>query len=99
MKWAAVLSINLGIVNLLPLPALDGGRLLFFAVEGIRGKQIDRQKRRHCSFYRFCFINAADARCNVERYSKVLFIRYTLSEGYSLADYMKIAAWSALKKI
>lgn len=45
MKWATVLSINLGIVNLLPLPALDGGRLLFFAVEGIRGKPIDRQKK------------------------------------------------------
>ena len=27
MNWAAILSINLGIMNLLPLPALDGGRL------------------------------------------------------------------------
>ena len=30
MKWGALLSINLGIMNLLPLPALDGGRFLFF---------------------------------------------------------------------
>ncbi|WP_040286832.1 RIP metalloprotease RseP [Sporosarcina koreensis] len=44
MNWAAVLSINLGIMNLLPLPALDGGRLLFFLFEAIRGKPIDRQK-------------------------------------------------------
>ncbi len=44
MHWAAVLSINLGIMNLLPLPALDGGRLLFFLFEAIRGKPIDRQK-------------------------------------------------------
>jgi regulator of sigma E protease len=44
MYWAAMLSINLGIMNLLPLPALDGGRLLFFLVEAIRGKPIDRQK-------------------------------------------------------
>ena len=44
MYWAAMLSINLGIMNLLPLPALDGGRLLFFGYEAIRGKPVDRQK-------------------------------------------------------
>ncbi|MEK4228768.1 RIP metalloprotease RseP [Solibacillus sp. FSL H8-0538] len=44
MYWAGMLSINLGIMNLLPLPALDGGRLLFFGFEAVRGKPIDRQK-------------------------------------------------------
>ena len=44
MSWAGILSINLGIMNLLPLPALDGGRLLFFGFEALRGKPIDRQK-------------------------------------------------------
>ncbi len=44
MNWAAILSINLGIMNLLPLPALDGGRLLFFLYEAVRGKPVDRQK-------------------------------------------------------
>ena len=44
MNWAAILSINLGIMNLLPLPALDGGRLLFFIIEAVRGKPVDRQK-------------------------------------------------------
>lgn len=44
MLWAAALSINLGIMNLLPLPALDGGRLFFFAIEAVRGKPVDRQK-------------------------------------------------------
>lgn len=44
MTWAAMLSINLGIMNLLPLPALDGGRLLFFGYEAVRGRPIDRQK-------------------------------------------------------
>ena len=39
-----MLSINLGIMNLLPIPALDGGRLLFFGFEAVRGKPIDRQK-------------------------------------------------------
>ena len=36
MTWAAMLSINLGIMNLLPLPALDGGRLLFFGYEAVK---------------------------------------------------------------
>lgn len=44
MHWAALLSINLGIMNLLPLPALDGGRLLFFLIEAVRGKPIDKRK-------------------------------------------------------
>ncbi len=37
----AVISINLGIFNLIPFPALDGGRLLFLAIEGIRRKKIN----------------------------------------------------------
>ncbi|MFT4413598.1 RIP metalloprotease RseP [Fredinandcohnia humi] len=56
MKWAAILSINLGIVNLLPLPALDGGRLVFFAVEAIRGKPIDKQKEGMVHFIGFALL-------------------------------------------
>jgi regulator of sigma E protease len=37
LLWAAFISINLGIVNLLPLPALDGGRIFFVFLEMIRG--------------------------------------------------------------
>ncbi|HET7522001.1 MAG TPA: RIP metalloprotease RseP [Bacillales bacterium] len=44
MRWAAVLSINVGIFNLLPLPALDGGRLVFLGIEAIRGKPVDPKK-------------------------------------------------------
>ena len=36
----AVLSINLAIINLLPIPALDGGRLFFFAIEVVRRKPV-----------------------------------------------------------
>lgn len=39
-----MLSINLGILNLLPIPALDGGRLVFLLVEVIRGKPIPPEK-------------------------------------------------------
>jgi regulator of sigma E protease len=38
MQFTALLSINLAIVNILPVPALDGGRLVFLLVEKIRGK-------------------------------------------------------------
>jgi regulator of sigma E protease len=36
----AVLSINLGLINLLPVPVLDGGHLLFYAAEAVRGKPL-----------------------------------------------------------
>jgi regulator of sigma E protease len=37
LMFAALISINLGIVNLLPLPALDGGRVVFVLLEWVRG--------------------------------------------------------------
>ena len=39
-----LLSANLGVMNLLPIPALDGGKLLFTLIEAVRGKPIDREK-------------------------------------------------------
>src|SRR3989338_1368415 len=41
ITFAALISINLAIVNLIPFPALDGGRILFVAVEGITKKKIN----------------------------------------------------------
>ena len=41
LEIVVLLSVNLGILNLLPLPALDGGRLLFMLVEVIRGEKGD----------------------------------------------------------
>ena len=38
--FMALLSINLGLINLFPIPMLDGGHLLFYAIEGIRGKPL-----------------------------------------------------------
>ncbi len=45
-----VISINLGIFNLLPFPALDGGRFAFLIVEGIRRKPIDRRIEGYVNF-------------------------------------------------
>lgn len=41
LQFAAMLSLNLAIINILPFPALDGGRILFLALEKIRGKAVD----------------------------------------------------------
>ena len=43
LNMAVLLSANLGVMNLLPLPALDGGRLVFLVLEAIRRKPINRQ--------------------------------------------------------
>ncbi len=56
LKWSAILSINLGIINLLPLPALDGGRLVFLGLEGLRGKPVDPQKEGMVHFLGFAFL-------------------------------------------
>lgn len=44
LRMAVLLSANLGVMNLLPLPALDGGRLVFLFLELIRGKRVPPEK-------------------------------------------------------
>lgn len=44
LNWGVLISANLGVMNLLPLPALDGGRLVFLIVEAIRRKRVDPEK-------------------------------------------------------
>ena len=44
LRLGVLISINLGIMNILPIPALDGGRLLFMVVEAVRGKAIPPEK-------------------------------------------------------
>jgi len=43
MTWTALLSVNLGVINLLPIPALDGGRLVFLGYEAITTKKPNRK--------------------------------------------------------
>ena len=44
LSFLGYLSVNLGTVNLLPVPALDGGKLLLNLVEGVRGKPLEPEK-------------------------------------------------------
>jgi regulator of sigma E protease len=43
--FTVMLSLELGIINLLPVPLLDGGHLAFFVIEGIRGKPLKLRHR------------------------------------------------------
>ncbi|MCK9394751.1 MAG: RIP metalloprotease RseP [Methylobacter sp.] len=43
IKYMALVSVSLGILNLLPIPVLDGGHLLFFAIEGIKGSPVSER--------------------------------------------------------
>ncbi len=56
LYMAVLLSANLGIMNLLPLPALDGGRLVFILIEAVRGKPIDPAKEGYVHFAGFVLL-------------------------------------------
>lgn len=43
VRFLALVSVSLGVLNLLPIPVLDGGHLLFFLVEGIKGSPLSEE--------------------------------------------------------
>ena len=45
IRLTALLSINLGLINLLPIPILDGGHILFFLIEIIKGRPVSQKNR------------------------------------------------------
>lgn len=53
IQFAAILSINLGIINILPIPALDGGRILFVLIEKIKGTPVSQKVEQ--AFHTFFF--------------------------------------------
>lgn len=56
MNLVVILSANLGVMNLLPIPALDGGRFLFLIYEAVRGKPINRAKEGFVNFVGFALL-------------------------------------------
>jgi len=56
LYFLAVISVNLGIVNLLPIPVLDGGHLLFAAAEKLRGKPLSERLRGGLSYAGLAFL-------------------------------------------
>jgi regulator of sigma E protease len=56
LNWMALLSVNLAILNLLPIPVLDGGHLVFLAIEGVRGRALSFKQRMRLSQVGFVLI-------------------------------------------
>ncbi|WP_199618079.1 RIP metalloprotease RseP [Paenibacillus alkalitolerans] len=54
--WAAMLSLYLAIFNLLPIPALDGSRLIFLGLEAVRGRPIDPNRESLVHFIGFAML-------------------------------------------
>ncbi|MCA1294187.1 RIP metalloprotease RseP [Paenibacillus sp. alder61] len=55
-QWAGILSLYLGIFNLLPIPALDGSRLIFLGVEALRGRPVDPNREGLVHFIGFAML-------------------------------------------
>lgn len=56
LTFTAVISLNLAVINLLPVPALDGGRLLFVAIEAVTGKHIPAEWAGRVNFFGFILL-------------------------------------------
>ncbi|MFV0314130.1 MAG: RIP metalloprotease RseP [Anaerotignum sp.] len=52
----AVLSANLGVLNLFPIPALDGGKILFLLIEALRGRPLNPEMENRIHFVGFAFL-------------------------------------------
>lgn len=73
LELTAFLSINLGIVNLLPVPALDGGRLAFLGVEAVRGRPISPEREGLIHFLGFALLMLFLAVVTVKDLERLLF--------------------------
>lgn len=58
MNWGILLCVNLAIMNLLPIPALDGGRFFFLLIEGVTRKRIPPEKEAIVNFIGFALVIA-----------------------------------------
>ena len=65
LRLAAVLSVSIGLLNLFPIPLLDGGHLLFFAIEAIRGRPLSDRAQEYGFRFGLARRAAADAVCHL----------------------------------
>ena len=47
LNLAAILSISIGLLNLFPIPLLDGGHLMFYAIEALRGRALNERAQEY----------------------------------------------------
>ncbi len=70
---AAIISVNLGVINLLPIPALDGSRVIFLAWEALRGKPVDPKKEGFIHFIGFTVLILLMIIISFQDISRLLF--------------------------
>lgn len=56
LSFMAVVSVSLGVLNLLPVPLLDGGHLLMFAIEGVKGRPLSERAQAAAQYVGLAFI-------------------------------------------
>lgn len=56
LNFTAILSVNLAIINVLPIPALDGGRALFLVYEALRGKRLPPELEQRANMVGFMLL-------------------------------------------
>jgi regulator of sigma E protease len=56
IQSAAILSINLGLINLFPIPLLDGGHLVFYGIEAIRGRPVGEKAMGYSLYFGMALI-------------------------------------------
>lgn len=73
LNLVIILSANLGVMNLIPIPALDGGRFLFLIIEAIRRKPVDRKKEGFVNMIGFVLLMALMVFVLFNDVTKILF--------------------------
>ena len=68
LHFMAVISVNLGVLNLLPIPVLDGGHFLFFALEAILRRPLDIRHREIAQQVGLVVLICADGVCLLQRH-------------------------------
>ena len=79
-----VLNINLGVMNLLPVPVLDGGHLMFAVIEKVRGKPVNEKIRSIASYVGLALIIATAPGRVLERHTYIHSGPVRLAERISL---------------
>lgn len=65
INMMAIISLSLGITNLLPIPALDGGKILLLIIEAIRRKPLSQKTEINLQLLRFCIFDFTFCNCNL----------------------------------
>jgi regulator of sigma E protease len=77
LYFLVLLSCNLGLINLLPLPALDGGHLFFYIVEGLRGRPLALKIQEYSMMVGIALVS-----------SLMLFVTYNDIRSLKLLDFI-----------